>query len=228
MSFKILLVDDDVELLELVCDYLRREGFVVETAHDGISGVSAVVKGAFDIVVLDVTMPGMSGIEVLEKIRHSSAVPVIMLTARGDDIDRIVGLELGADDYVAKPCTPRELAARIRAILKRVGTATTMTTQVIIAGPLTVWPAQRRAERSGKLLDLTSTEFNLVEVLARNAGRTVSKANLSQEVLGRPLARFDRNIDVHMANIRHKLGDLADGRPCIQTVFRKGYQLIIE
>jgi DNA-binding response OmpR family regulator len=173
-------------------------------------------------------MPGIGGIQALARIRATSAVPVIMLTARGDDGDRITGLELGADDYVPKPCTPRELTARIRAILKRVGAAVTASEQAIIAGTLIVWPAQRRAERAGKALNLTSTEFNLVEALARNAGRPVSKADLSQEVLGRPLTRFDRSIDVHMSSIRHKLGKLADGRSCIQTVIRKGYQLIAE
>jgi len=151
-----------------------------------------------------------------------------MLTARGDDADRIAGLERGADDYVPKPCTARELAARIRAILKRASAAATSNSQAIVVSTLTVWPAQRRAERAGKALDLTSTEFNLVEVLARNAGRPVSKAELSQEALGRPLTRFDRSIDVHMSKLRHKLGNLADGRSCVQTVIRKGYQLIVE
>jgi DNA-binding response OmpR family regulator len=176
-------------------------------------------------------MPGLSGIQALALIRAKSAVPVIMLTACGDDADRIVGLELGADDYVPKPCTPRELTARIRAILKRAGSATAVAAAAppaIVVGTLTIWPAQRRAERLGCPLDLTSTEFNLVEVLARNAGRTVSKADLSLEALGRELTRFDRSIDVHMSSIRQKLGQLADGRSCIQTVVRKGYQLIVK
>jgi len=224
---RVLLVDDDVELVELLRDYLEREGFAVAAAHDGAAGVAAALSGDHDIVVLDVMMPGMSGIQALTQIRARSALPVVMLTARGDDTDRIVGLELGADDYVPKPCTPRELAARIRAILKRSGTAAA-TTQAIVVGTLTVWPAQRRAERAGRMIDLTSTEFNLVEVLVRNAGRPVSKDLLSQEALGRPLTRFDRSIDVHMSSIRHKLGKLADGRSCIQTVIRKGYQLVVE
>jgi two-component system, OmpR family, response regulator len=228
MSFRVLLVDDDVELVELLRDYLEREGFAVAVAHDGAAGVAAVLSGSNDIVVLDVMMPGMSGIQALAQIRATSAVPVIMLTARGDDADRIAGLERGADDYVPKPCTPRELAARIRAILKRVGATATAPAQAIVVGTLSVWPTQRRAERAGKSLDLTSTEFNLVELLARNAGLTVSKEELSQEALGRPLTRFDRSIDVHMTSIRQKLGKLADGRSCIQTVIRKGYQLIVE
>lgn len=231
MSFRVLLVDDDAELVELLRDYLEREGFTVAVAHDGAAGALAALSGDNDIVVLDVMMPGISGIQALATIRATSAVPVIMLTARGDDADRITGLELGADDYVPKPCTPRELTARIRAILKR-GTAASTTAaasaSAIVAGDLTIWPAQRRAERAGHALDLTSTEFNLVEALARNAGRPVSKAELSQEALGRPLTRFDRSVDVHVSSIRHKLGKLADGRSRIQTVIRKGYQLVIE
>lgn len=228
MSERVLLVDDDVELVELLRDYLEREGFAVSTAHDGPTGVSAALGAHHDIVVLDIMMPGMSGIEVLNRIRAESTTPVIMLTARGDDADRIAGLELGADDYVQKPCTPRELAARIRAILKRVGPATASPASPIVVGALTIFPAQRRAERKGVTLDLTSTEFSLLEVLARNAGQAVSKAVLSEEALGRPLTRFDRSIDVHMSNIRQKLGNLADGRSSIQTVIRKGYQLIVE
>jgi DNA-binding response OmpR family regulator len=152
-----------------------------------------------------------------------------MLTGRGDDADRILGLELGADDYVTKPCTPRELTARVRAILRRTqgahgdGPGITLT-----VGKLTMLPEQRRATWDGAALDLTSTEFNLLEVLARNAGRPVSKNDLSEQGLGRPLARFDRNIDVHLSSLRHKLGTLSDGRSCLQTVYRLGYQLIRE
>ena len=231
MGYKVLLVDDDIELVELLRDYLEREGFQLTAVHDGAAGVAAVRSGEFDIVVLDVMMPGMSGIQALEGIRTTSTVPVIMLTARGDDADRIAGLELGADDYVPKPCTSRELVARIRAILKRTGVgspAAESSVHPIVAGSLTVWPAQRRAERAGKSLDLTSTEYNLVEVLVRNAGRPVSKAVLSEEALGRALTRFDRSVDVHMSKIRHKLGTLASGHTLIQTVIRKGYQLIVE
>lgn len=228
MEHRILLVDDDVELVELLRDYLECEGFSITTTHDGIAGAALALSGEYELVVLDVMMPGIDGIATLRRIRAGSSLPVIMLTARGDDLDRITGLELGADDYVPKPCSPRELSARIRAILKRSSRQATVTSSVIVSGFLTVWPAQRRAERAGKPLELTSTEFNLVEVLARNAGRPVSKAELSKEALGRTLTRFDRSIDVHMSSIRQKLGDLADGRSCIQTVIRKGYQLVVE
>ena len=225
---KVLLVDDDVGLLQLLRDYLTRDGFAVACAHDGISGAEQALSGSHDIVVLDVMMHGISGVQALARIRGASTVPVVMLTARGDDTDRIVGLELGADDYVPKPCTPRELAARLRAILKRTGMRNDeMRTgaQTIVAGRLTLWSGQRRAEYGGHALELTSTEFNLLEMLARHAGRTVGKAELSEQALGRPFSRFDRSIDVHISSIRHKLESFPDGRSLIQTVVRKGYQL---
>lgn len=226
---KVLLVDDDVELAGMLREYLEQEGFDVTAAHDGEAGVAEALSGQYAIAVLDVMMPRLNGVEALRRIRMKSAMPVIMLTARGDDMDRVVGLELGADDYVPKPCTPRELTARIRAILRRTqGAQVEGEPAVLAVGALVMWPGQRRAEWEGKPLDLTSTEYNLLEVLAREAGRPVSKSTLSEQGLGRPLARFDRSIDVHLSSIRHKLGTLADGRSCIQTVYRLGYQLIRE
>ncbi|MEI6415034.1 MAG: response regulator transcription factor [Pseudomonadota bacterium] len=226
MGAKVLLVDDDVEFVELLRDYLAREGFEVTAAHDGEAGLAEALTGRHAIVVLDIMMPGRNGIEVLGLIRAAGLLPVLMLTARGDDIDRIMGLELGADDYVPKPCSPRELTARIRVILKRVDRQAT-STQPLIAGALTLWPEQLRAEWGGRLVSLTGTEFSLLEVLVRHAGRIVDKSELSRQALGRPLARFDRGIDVHVSSLRQKLGVLPDGRSCIQTVVRKGYQLII-
>jgi len=223
----ILLVDDDVELSGMLRDYLNQDGFVATAVHDGESGVKAALSGDYGIVVLDVMMPGVSGIEVLRRIRAASRVPVLMLTAKGDDMDRIVGLELGADDYVPKPCLPRELAARLRAILRRTQPADASGAPIVV-GALTVFPEQRRVEWSGAPVELTSTEFNLLETLARGAGRPVGKAALSEQALGRPLVRFDRSIDVHLSSIRRKLGTLPDGRSCIQTVYRQGYQLIRE
>jgi two-component system, OmpR family, response regulator len=227
---RILLIDDDVELLDLLKTYLEREGFAVDATDDAEAGVAAALSGECQIVVLDVMMPRMNGIEVLTRIRRESRVPVLMLTAKGDDADRIVGLELGAADYVPKPCTPRELTARVRAILRRTqpGDEAGEPASRIDAGPLTLFPRQRRAEWEGRPLDLTSTEFNLLDALARNAGRVVSKDALSEHALGRPLARFDRSIDVHVSSIRRKLGTLPDGRSWIQTIVRQGYQLIKE
>ncbi len=227
---RVLLVDDDIELAGMLADYLTQEGFGVTTVHDGETGVTEALSGQYLIVVLDVMMPRLNGIEVLRRVRAKSTVPVLMLTARGDDTDRIVGLELGADDYVPKPCTPRELTARIRAILRRMQNTepSNTTTEPLIAGPLSIRSEQRRAEWAGQPLELTSTEFNLLEVLARHAGRPVSKAILSEQGLGRPLTRFDRSIDVHLSSIRHKLGLMTDGRSYIQTVYRQGYQFLLE
>ncbi len=227
---QVLLIDDDVELLDMLSDYLRQEGYGVKVAHDGESGSAEALSGDYAIAVLDVMMPRLNGLETLKRIRARSRMPILMLTARGDDTDRIVGLELGADDYVPKPCTPRELTARIRAILRRTRPPedATENVSVLTVNSLTMWPEQRRAEWDGKLLELTSTEFNLLEVLLRNAGKPVSKNDLSEQGLGRPLTRFDRNIDVHLSSLRHKLGTLSDGRSCIQTVYRLGYQFIRE
>ena len=223
----ILLVDDDVELSGMLRDYLNQDGFEATAVHAGEQGVEEALSGRYAIIALDVMMPGISGIEVLRRIRAVSSVPVLMLTAKGDDMDRIVGLELGADDYVPKPCQPRELAARLRAILRRTQPPEAASGPIMV-GPLTVYPEQRRVEWRGNWVDMTSTEFNLVEVLARHAGRPISKGVLCEQALGRPLARFDRSIDVHLSSIRHKLGTLPDGRSCIQTVYRQGYQLIKE
>jgi two-component system OmpR family response regulator len=225
---RVLLVDDDVELVEMLKEYLQQEGFSVDTAHDGEQGLTQALGGDFAIAVLDIMLPRLSGIEVLNRIRKQSRMPVVMLTAKGDDIDRIVGLEQGADDYVPKPCTAREITARIRAILRRTntGAAEPSDNLPIVAGMLTMWPDQRRTQWRGEPLELTSTEFNLLEVLARHTGHTVSKQELSEQGLGRPLQKFDRSIEVHLSKIREKLGLLDDGRSVIQTIFRQGYQFI--
>lgn len=225
---KVLLIDDDVELVEMLKEYLEQDGFEVGAAYDGESGLAEARSGQYMIAVLDVMMPRMNGVETLRRLRMHSHMPVLMLTAKGDDTDRILGLELGADDYVPKPCTPRELSARIRAILRRTQAMQDAAPTQLTAGALCMWPEQRRAEWSGTSLELTSTEFNLLEVLLRNAGKPVSKSELSEKGLGRPLSRFDRNIDVHLSSLRHKLGTLKDGRSCIQTVYRQGYQFIKE
>jgi len=223
----VLLIDDDVELVEMLKEYIEQENFNVQVAHDGMAGAQLLLEQPFDIVVLDIMMPKLNGIETLKAIRQHSNVPVIMLTAKGDNTDRIVGLELGADDYVPKPSSPRELVARIRAILRRVQPLETINASTkITVGALCIWPAQRLVEWDSQPVILTSTEYSLLEILAKNAGQIVSKQDLSQQALGRPLARFDRSIDVHLSSIRHKLGLLPDGRHCIQTVFRSGYQLL--
>jgi DNA-binding response OmpR family regulator len=225
---RVLLVDDDVALAGMLREYLHGEGFDATTAHDGETGVAEALSGRYAIVVLDVMLPRLSGVEALRRIRTQSRVPVLMLTAKGDDVDRIVGLELGADDYVPKPCTPRELVARLRAILRRSEAGAAGPGGPVTTGPLSLWPERRHAEWEGRPIDLTSTEFNLLEILARSAGRVVTKAELSEQGLGRPLARFDRSIDVHVSSLRQKVGRLADGRSYIQTVRGLGYQLVRE
>lgn len=225
---KVLLVDDDVELVDMLKEYLEQEGYEVTAVHNGADGLAHATSGQFAIAVLDVMMPRLQGMETLRQLRTRSQMPVLMLTAKGDDADRILGLELGADDYVSKPCTPRELSARLRAILRRTQQAPAAAegaSQMVI-GKLAMWPEQRRVHWDGNAVALTSTEFNLLEVLARHAGHTVSKQELSEKGLFRPLARFDRNVDVHMSSLRHKLGTLSDGRSCIQTVHRQGYVLV--
>ena len=228
----VLLVDDDVELVELLRAYLVSDGFRVSVAHDGASGVRAALVELPDIAVIDVMMPGYSGIEVLRRIRARSTLPVLMLTARGDSESRILGLELGADDYVPKPCTPRELSARLRAILRR-----TLSKQdadkdtdgdAVRIGELVLLPGQRRITWADETLALTNAEFNLLEVLIQKAGQVVGKDLLSEQGLGRPHERYDRSIDVHVSSIRRKLPPLPDGRSRIQAVFRRGYQLLVD
>ncbi len=225
---KVLLIDDDRELAGLLGEYLQQDGFETRAVHDGEAGITEALAGGHDIVVLDVMMPRLDGIAVLRRIRAQSRVPVLMLTARGDDIDRIVGLELGADDYVPKPCTPRELAARLRAILRRVeeGGKASPAGAPVVAGPLTLWPARRASQWQGQPLELTGTEFNLLLVLARQAGQVVARNELSEQGLGRPLARFDRSIDVHVSSLRQKLGPRPDGEPWIVTARGMGYQFV--
>ncbi|RZI42440.1 response regulator transcription factor [Herbaspirillum sp. HC18] len=225
---RVLLIDDDVELVDMLREYLEQDGFDVETAHDGQQGLAQALTGRFDIAVLDIMMPKQNGVETLRQLRRESQLPILMLTAKGDDTDRILGLEMGADDYVPKPCTPRELGARIRAILRRAQSAPVEENRngSLVFGAIEMWPEQRKVCYAEKQVELTSTEFNLLEVLLRSSGKTVSKKDLSEKALGRPLARFDRNIDVHMSSLRQKLGTLPDGRSCIHTVHRQGYLLI--
>jgi two-component system OmpR family response regulator len=227
---RILLIDDDAELTALLRDYLQEEGFSVHVESDSVRAVAYALTSDYSIAILDVMMPQLNGLDVLRRIRQQSTLPVLMLTGRGDDMDRVAGLELGADDYVAKPCTPRELVARIRAILRRVQPVEAPGSAVdfLNSGSLTMWPGQRRAQWLNEPLKLTSTEFSVLEALLRQAGRPVSKKELSERVLGRPAARHDRSIDVHISSVRRKLGVLSDGRSFIQAVHRQGYQLLKE
>jgi DNA-binding response OmpR family regulator len=223
----VLLIDDDVELSNMLGDFISAEGFEVVVENNPEIGLIRATANQFDIIVLDVMMPKINGLEVLRKVREESKVPVIMLTAKGDDDSRILGLELGADDYVAKPCTPRLIVARIRAILRRTGsTGKTDAEDRIEVGKLTLFPEKRQVKWDGKEVDLTSSEFNLLAVLAKKAGSVVKKEELSMQALGRPLTKYDRSIDVHMSSIRQKLTDGDEADNFIHTIYRLGYQMI--
>ncbi|MBQ9602148.1 MAG: response regulator transcription factor [Neisseriaceae bacterium] len=223
---RVLLVDDDDTLTELLAEYLAAEGLEVSRAPDGELGLKEILsnESQYDVVILDSMMPKMNGLDVLKAVRAQSKIPVIMLTAKGDDIDRIIGLEMGADDYVPKPCQPRELLARINAILRRAKQCSENSDNgnTITASGVVLYPSKRQAFVGENALELTSTEFNLLEVLMRHAGQVVSKETLSIEALDRKLAKFDRSIDVHISSIRHKLGDSA----LIQTIRGLGYLFV--
>jgi DNA-binding response OmpR family regulator len=220
----ILIVDDDTELSGMLGEYLEPEGFTIERAFDGKAGVQQALSNHYDAVVLDVMMPELDGFEVLRRIRSHSSVPVLMLTAKGDDIDRIVGLEIGADDYLSKPFNPRELLARLRAVLRRTQNANQQDEQIVRIGLLEVHPASRTVLVQGEVLDLTSTEFNLLHTLVKQAGHLVSKEDLSKHALGRSLEKYDRSIDMHMSNLRKKIAEHHPGSIII-TVRGQGYQL---
>ncbi|WP_347261079.1 response regulator transcription factor [Rudaea sp.] len=221
---KILLADDDEELSQLLSDFLEREGFHVDVAEDGNSALRTLAEGDYDAMILDVMLPQKSGIDVLRELRRASQLPVLMLTALGEDIDRILGLELGADDYVPKPCNPREIAARLRAILRRTrGEADAANLGDLSLGPVRLAAAARTVSVRGEAIALTGTEFNILAMLMREAGRVVGKDAIAQAVLGRTLRPFDRSIDVHISKLRRKLGPAADGDSLIHTIQRGGY-----
>jgi len=223
---QILIIDDDTELSSMLGEYLTAEDLSIDYAYDGKQGLHKALAGHYDAVVLDVMMPELDGFEVLRRIRSQSSVPVLMLTAKGDDIDRIVGLEIGADDYLSKPFNPRELLARLRAVLRRTqnNRQHDQQEQVQQIGPLQINPSSRTALIRGETIDLTSTEFNLLHSLMKQAGKIVSKESLSTQGLGRTLEKYDRSIDMHMSNLRKKMAQYNLGS-MIVTVRGQGYQL---
>ena len=229
---RILIIDDDVALCELVTEYLGPLGFEIESVHRGDTGAELAIGGKHSIIVLDVMLPGLNGFEVLRRIRTESKVPVLMLTARGDDVDRIVGLEIGADDYLPKPFNPRELVARIRAILRRASaderglrdeTRDQAAARTLTVGDLDLDTGTRVVTRGGEIVELTAVEFDLLEKLLRAAGRIITRAELSKEVLGRSTSPFDRSIDMHISNLRKKLGHRFGLLERIKTVRGVGY-----
>ena len=224
---RILLVDDDAALAAMLVEYLAAESFTVESLADGEQAVRGALSGRYAAVILDVMMPGMSGIEILRQIRQSSRVPVIMLTAKGDDVDRVVGLELGADDYISKPFYSRELLARLKAVLRR----TTSTevhqppAETVAIGDLVLRLSRREAVWRDRTLELTATEFKLLELLVRASGELVTKDALSEKALGRRRQPYDRSVDVHIGKVRQKLLATTSAAVRIETIRGLGYYI---
>ena len=221
---RVLIVDDDKQLCALLIERLKAELFALETVYDGVRGLERALSGDHALVILDLMLPGLGGIDLLRQLRAQSDIPVLILTARGEEIERVIGLEIGADDYLPKPFSPRELIARIRAILRRTSRPTRMAGPVI-SGDVRIDAASREAWLKRRPLDLTSVEFTLLEMLVRHAGQVVSREELTEKVLGRKIGPFDRVIDVHVSNLRKKLGTL-DTRERIKAVRNAGYLFV--
>jgi len=216
---RLLIVDDDVELCSLLKEFLEREGYNVQCVHEGHAALELAQQPGNDLIILDVMLPGLDGFEILKRLRLTSRVPVLMLTARGQDVDRIVGLELGADDYLPKPFNPRELSARVKAILRRTETKTNRG-RVEVNGVL-LDPGTREVLCDGKSVEVTTLEFDILEQLMRNAGRVVSRDGLMESLYNRKATPFDRSIDMHVSHLRRKL---EGSRPVIKTIRGVGYQ----
>lgn len=221
---RILLVDDDVELTRMLTEYLEGEGFAIDSVHDGRSALSKAREG-YDVIVLDVMLPQLNGLDTLRELRRDDDTPVLMLTARGDDLDTVVGLELGADDYLPKPCNPRVLVARLRALLRR-RRGDERESAALVVGDLRLEPGTRAVTVAGQAAPLTGAEFNVLEQLLRYAGSVVDKDALAEAALGRRLAPYERAIDMHISNLRRKLGPLPSGASRIVTVRGAGYQYV--
>lgn len=221
---KILLIDDDKELAELLSEFLQLEDFDVDMAHDGEAGLNALSVKSYDMVLLDVMMPKLNGFEVLKKMRVNNSTPVLMLTAKGDEIDRVLGLEMGADDYLPKPFSDRELLARIKAILRRTETTPqTKSNDLLVHIDIEINSRTQEAWCQNTLLDLTSTELMLLESMISSPGEVLTKAELSEQVLGKKLTPFDRSIDMHLSNLRKKLPERQDNKMRIRTLRGRGY-----
>ncbi len=224
---RILIIDDDRELGDMLTEFLAPDRFDVTTRLSGEDGLKALQENDYNLVILDIMLPGMGGIDVLREVRQTNNVPIIMLTARGDDIDRILGLEFGADDYLTKPFNPRELLARIKAIMRRVQPGTTRGHQLVV-GAITLDLRARRVTAGDDQLRLTGTEFELLRCLAASPGDTVTKEQLAREALGRRHMPYDRSIDTHVSNVRGKLTAAGVGSPSIQSRRGVGYCLVVE
>src|SRR5258705_1838752 len=221
---KILVVDDDVELCVLVAEYLEPDGYEVEAVNDGNAGVNRALSGGHALVVLDYMLPGLNGFEVLRQVRTASQVPIVMLTARGDDMNRIVGLQLGADDYLPKPFNPLELVARINAVLRRAQPQPDKSKpEVIVIGDIEMDNRTRTVRRDSQAIELTVVEYSLLEKFLQTPGRVITREELVKEILHRELSPFDRSIDTHVSNLRKKIGHEVNGAERIKTIRGIGY-----
>ncbi len=222
---QVLVIDDDIELCEMVSEYLEPDGYKVESVHEGETGVQRALSGEHVLAVLDYMLPGMNGFEVLRQIRARSRLPIVMLTARGDDVNRIVGLQMGADDYLPKPFNPLELVARINAVLRRMHPSEEekQTREIFVVGDIEMDNRTRTVRRAGKLIELTVVEYALLEKLLSAPGRIVAREEVVKDVLHRNLSPFDRSIDTHISNLRKKLGHQVNGVERIKTVRSVGY-----
>jgi len=227
MDAEILIIDDDQELGEMLSEYFAPDHFRVTAATSGEDGLKLLAAGQYDLLILDIMLPGMNGIDVLKEVRRSKDLPVIMLTARGDDVDRILGLEFGADDYLSKPFNPRELLARMKAILRRAAPAAENKDQLHVGSLILDLPS-RQVQTSDQVLQLTGTEFELLHCLLRSPGDVVTRDLLSREALGRSLLPYDRSIDTHISNLRRKLEDAGVRSPSIQNQRGVGYRILID
>jgi len=221
LNQSVLMIDDDQELCELLGSWLAAEGFTLTSVHDGPAGLEAARSGSYGAIVLDMMLPGMNGLEVLRALRPHCNTPLLMLSARGEPVDRILGLELGADDYLAKPCDPRELVARLRALLRRA--MPIADEQLLQVGDLRLDSVSLMVWQNDELLPLTQTEVLILRELLERPGQLIDRQSLSRQALGKPLGPHDRSLDMHMSNLRRKLGPHEDGRPRIQSVRGRGY-----
>jgi len=224
---RVLLVDDDRELCQMLGEYLSAEHFEVKSVHDGSDALAELEIADYDILILDVMLPTLSGFDVLRKLGAAHDTPILMLTARGDDVDRIVGLELGADDYLSKPFNPRELVARVRAILRRASNrpARAGALDEIVVGPIVLHAGMHQVRVADRPVALTGAEFRVLEILMRSAGQVISRDSMTEQALGRKLVPYDRSIDTHISNLRRKLELEAGKNPEIKNVRGSGYTL---
>jgi DNA-binding response OmpR family regulator len=224
----LLLIDDDIDFCELLVEYLSTEDFIVKAVHDGQTGYEQAVKTPYDIIILDVMLPKLNGYDALKKIKAKISTPVLMLTAKGDEVDQVIGLEIGADDYLPKPCSPRLLVARLKAILRRLSPEINEEKQELIVDNIRIDYNLHQVTISEQLIEITNSEYNILKCLMEKVGKVVSKEELSEKGLNRKIAAFDRSVDMHISHLRSKVGSTKSGQPKIKTIRGVGYMLETE